>query len=83
MARKTKRKRHNSNSDWRLDWFEELSFWVAVNRHRVIKKKLDNGRYAYYVVDKFSNVVLTVESHRDLRFVRHKKRGRRNRRNSK
>jgi hypothetical protein len=58
-----------------LDWFEELSFFVAANGYRVLKRKIDDINFAYVVVDRHRQVVLSVESPRDLRFVKQRRRG--------
>lgn len=65
-----------------FDWYEELSYYVAANGYKVLKKKIDEDRFEYFVVDKYKRIVLTIESPRDLRFVKHRKRGKKPKRAS-
>lgn len=78
MAKEKKNVNNRAPAD--LDWFEELSYYVAANGYKVLKKKLDDDRFEYFVVDRYKRIILTVESPRDLRFVKHRKRGKKPRR---
>lgn len=77
-AQKPKRTRDDSGID--LDWFEELSYFVVANGYRVLKKKMDDINFVYVVVDRHRQVVVTLESPRDLVFINQRRRGKKPRR---
>ncbi len=74
--RKPSSKKISREDNVNLDWFEELSWLVASNGYKVLKRKVADNLFCYVVLDKDRRVVVTVESPRDLRFIKHRRRGR-------
>jgi hypothetical protein len=77
--RQQKKQKHDI-ADTRLDWVEELYHYVAANGYKVHKKQIEDELFEYYVVDpKWKEIVLTITSARDVRFIKRKPRRRKRR----
>lgn len=66
-------------SELRLRWEEELAFYVAANRYKIYKEKLPNNSYEYRVRDEYGQIILTIESTRNVVFSPKRKRRKRRR----
>ena len=53
-------------SELKLRWEEELAFYVAMNRYKTYKEQLPNGNFEYRVRDEYGDIILTIESARDV-----------------
>lgn len=66
-------------SELRLRWEEELAFYVASNRYKIYKEKLSNGNFEYRVRDEYGQIVITIESARNVVFSPKRRRRKRRR----
>lgn len=66
-----------------LRWEEEIAFYVAQNRYRIIKNKVpstkegEDDQFEYVIVDRHSQIILTIVSPRNVLFSPKKRRKRR------
>jgi len=66
-------------TELRLRWEEELAFFIAVNRYKVYKEKLSNDNFEYRVRDEYGDIILTIESARNVVFGPRRRRRKRRR----
>jgi len=61
-----KKKPDHDYTELRLRWEEELAFYVAMNRYKIYKEKLSSGYFEYRVRNEYGDIILTIESARDV-----------------
>lgn len=62
----SKKKNDIDLSELRLRWEEELAFYVAMNRYKIYKEKLPSGYFEYRIRNEYGDIILTIESMRDV-----------------
>ena len=55
-------------SELKLRWEEELAFFIAMNRYKVYKERLPNDNFEYRVRDEYGQMIITIESARNVVF---------------
>lgn len=91
---KANQKRHNRNTkgfntnrrrveidydEFYLEWPEELAFYAAMNGYKIVKLENDHGPFEYIVIDSWGDIILTVESEKNVMFAPKRKRRRKHR----
>lgn len=74
-----KKKFEPDYTELKLRWEEELAFYVASNRYKIYKEKLSNGNFEYRVRDEYGQIVITIESPRNVVFSPKRRRRKRRR----